>query len=260
MQTSDSRIHQPYYRNGASHRDGADVSFQDIVKIFDFRTITVGKWVTAEQQQIAANLFFDALCDLMEILQVPESVISLNGSLSLAFGSGGQKHSSAHYDSRSKRLALAKNAGGGALAHEWFHAFDHYICDKLFIQVSHEQFASQCWLQDSSQISHTLNEKLSSCFESIFLVTDKSQPNEYVNRSAQADKLLKTFYYARPQELAARAFEACIQDHCIKNAFLVQGTKQSPEAKMGIYPAQGLRATISRTFLDYFCHLGQALN
>jgi hypothetical protein len=229
------------------------------VKFFGFRTVTIGKWVTTDEQQIAANLFFDALCDLMDILQVPESVVSLNGSLSLAFGSGGRKHSSAHYESHTKKLALAKNAGGGALAHEWFHAFDHYICDKLFVQASHSQFASQCWLQDKPQIPHQLNEKLSLSFESIFLTSDKKQPNEYVNRSTQADKLLNTFYYARPQELVARAFEACIQDHPIKNAFLVQGTKQSPEAKMGIYPEEKLRKAISKNLLNYFFHLGGAV-
>lgn len=259
MHSSESRLHKPYYRNGPSHRDGADVSFQDIVKIFGFRTVTIGKWVTTQEQQIAANLFFDALCDLMDILQVPEAVISLNGSLSLAFGSGGRKHSSAHYESTTKKLALAKNAGGGALAHEWFHAFDHYICDKLFAKTTSMQFASQCWLQDKQQIPHLLNEKLSLCFESIFLSTNKCQPNEFVNRSAQADKILKIFYYARPQELVARAFEACIQDHHIKNAFLVQGTKQSPEAKMGIYPDKGLRIIFSKNLLDYFYHLGHAM-
>jgi hypothetical protein len=71
--------------------------------------------------------------------------------------------------------------------------------------------------------------------------------------------LLKTFYYAVPQELGARAFEACIQDHVIKNAFLVQGTKQSPEAKMGIYPQGELRTTISKSLLDYFYHLGAVI-
>jgi hypothetical protein len=70
---------------------------------------------------------------------------------------------------------------------------------------------------------------------------------------------LKTFYYARPQELGARAFEACIQDHFTKNAFLVQGTIQSPEAKMGIYPVAELRATISHNLMDYFYHLGRAI-
>jgi predicted membrane GTPase involved in stress response len=59
-----SRIHQDFYRNGPSHRDGADVSFGDIVKIFGFKAAIVGAWVTKEEQQIAANLLFDALCRL----------------------------------------------------------------------------------------------------------------------------------------------------------------------------------------------------
>jgi hypothetical protein len=193
------------------------VSFQDIVKIFGFRTVTIGKWVTASEQQIAANLFFDALCDLMDILQVPEKVISLNNSLSLAFGSGGRKHSSAHYESNRKLLALAKNAGGGALAHEWFHAFDHFICSKLFVDTQPHQFASECWLADKKIKPHPINQKLSDCFESIFLDHTKTQPNNYVERSVQADKVLKSLYYALPQELGARAFEASIQDHEIKN-------------------------------------------
>lgn len=114
------RLYKQFYRNGPSHRDGADVSFNDIVKIFGFKTATVGAWVNKDEQQIAANLFFDALCDLMEILQVPEQVISLKGTLSIAFGAGGRKHSCAHYNSQKRQLALAKNAGAGALAHEWF--------------------------------------------------------------------------------------------------------------------------------------------
>ena len=255
-----SRLHKPYYRNGVSHRDGADVSFLDIVKIFGFRTATIGKWVTKNEQQLAANLFFDALCDLMDILHVPEKVVSLNGSLSLAFGSGGRKYSNAHYDAKNRRLALAKNAGGGSLAHEWFHAFDHYICRKLYTCCEDFEFASECWLNDHHpMLKHALNDKLSLCFESIFLATQNNQVNDYVLRSAQADKTLKIFYYAQAQELSARAFEAIVQDHVIKNAFLVQGTKQSPEAKLGIYPQNQIRERISKNFVDYFFYLGQAI-
>ena len=105
---SEGRLHRPYYRNGPQHRAGADVSFQDIVKLFGFRTAKIGRWVTAEEQQLAANLFFDALCDLQDILGVPEVVISLNGSLSIAFGTGGNKLSSAHYSPDLRQLALAK--------------------------------------------------------------------------------------------------------------------------------------------------------
>ncbi len=253
------RIQRPFYRNGPSHRDGADVSFTDIVKVFGFKTVQIGKWVTKEEQQIAANLFFDALCDLMDILQVPEHVISLNSNLSLAFGVGGQKHSSAHYDSRKGQLALAKNAGGGALAHEWFHAFDHYICSRAFVDPTPHGFASQSWLDDKPQVAHSLNQKLSAWLATIFLSEDGKEPSEYVNRCALADKTLKMYYYSQPQELSARAFEAAIQDHPIKNAFLVQGTKQTQEAKIGIYPLDDLRYRSSTALFEYFYSLGRAL-
>ena len=253
------RLHQPYYRNGANHRSGADVSFSDIVKLFGFRTAAIGKWVNQTEQQLAANLMFDALCDLMDILQVPEKVISLSGQLSIAFGRGGRKHSSAHYDAGSRTLALAKNAGGGALAHEWMHAFDHYIASKLFSQAASHEFASQLWLKDRQIRPHPLNSKLDDCYRSIFLNKSQNDANEYVARSMLADQHLQQLYYAQPQELVARAFEAMVQDHKIKNAFLVQGTKQSTEAKLGIYPQGQLRQTISQKLLDYFRHLGQAI-
>lgn len=254
-----SRLHRPYYRNGVNHRDGADVNFSDIVKIFGFKTATIGKWVTSSEQQLAANLMFDALCDLMDILQIPEKVISLSSSLSLAFGSGGQKHSSAHYDANTRTLALAKNAGGGALAHEWFHAFDHYICDKAFKNANHRQFATQCWLDNEAQIRHPINDRLSEFFRALFLDENHSGPNDYVLRAAQVDKALNAYYYARPQELGARAFEAIIQDQDIKNSFLVQGTKQSHEAKLGIYPDDAARSQMTSTMLDYFEVLGRAV-
>ncbi len=253
-----SRIHREYFRNGPSHRDGADVSFQDIKTLFQFRTITIGRWVSAHEQQLAANLFFDALYDLAEILQVDEQVISLNGTLSLAFGSGGQKHASAHYHSGKRQLALAKNAGGGALAHEWFHAFDHYIAQKAFESAQPTDFASTLWLSESTLQPHRLNNMLDKCFRTVFL-DQKFNPNNFVTRSIQADQAMGIYYYSQPQELAARAFEACIQDSQIKNAFLVQGTKQSAEARLGIYPHDILRNRIQDVIFNYFAYLGMSL-
>ncbi|TRY32858.1 CLCA_X family protein [Aliiglaciecola sp. M165] len=254
------RIQRPYYRNGIQHRGGADVSFNDINKVFGFKTVQIGKWVTKHEQQLAANLFFDALCDLMDILHVPEQVISLNGSLSLAFGVGGQKHSSAHYHVQKRQLALAKNAGGGALAHEWFHAFDHYICNKVFVNPAPLSFASNNWLENDEDVVHPLNELLFDWFKCLFLDERGSEPSDYVQRCALADKSMQFYYYAQPQELAARAFEACIQDHSIKNTFLVQGTKQTVEAKVGIYPTDQHRDQSSQRILEYFRHLGRALS
>ena len=80
-----------YFRNGPEHRGGADVSFADIVQLFGFYSVRIGRWVTAAEQQRAANLFFDALCDLQQLLQVPNQVLSLRGTLALHYGIGGRR-------------------------------------------------------------------------------------------------------------------------------------------------------------------------
>jgi hypothetical protein len=252
-------IHKQFYRNGPSHRDGADVTFGDIVKIFGFKGAKVGAWVSKKEQQIAANLFFDALCDLMTILQVNEQVISLRGTLTLAFGSGGTKYSSAHYNSSTKTLALAKNAGAGSLAHEYFHAFDNFISQRFLKRASKNDFASSLWLQKHEISEHKLNNLLELCYQHIFLKENSDTPSNVFLKSVEADKKLGIFYYAMPEEVAARTFEAFIQDQRLKNEFLVKGTKQSKEAKLGIYPAEKERKIINYHFSNYFRFLGKAI-
>ncbi|RDV23990.1 hypothetical protein DXV75_16145 [Alteromonas aestuariivivens] len=252
-------IKKQFYRNGPSHRDGADVTFGDIVKIFKFRTAKIGAWVNKQEQQVAANLFFDALCDLMTILQVNEQVISLRGTLSIAFGSGGNRYSSAHYNSATRTIALAKNAGPGSLAHEYFHGFDHFITSRFFKKSGTDDFASSLWLQRGMVVEHPLNNLLESCYQHIFLKPDSDEPSDVFKRSVQADKALGSYYYALPQEISARAFESFVQDNPIKNQFLVRGTKQSVEARLGVYPSGNEREIISRHFSNYFCMLGKAV-
>ena len=254
-----SRIHRPYYRNGDNHRADSDVSFNDIRKVFGFHSIKVGKWVSAKEQQLAANLFFDALCDLADILSVPTPVISLNGTLSLAYGTGGQKYVSAHYSASTRQISMAKNAGGGALAHEWFHAFDHFVAPKMYPAVTPSAFASAAWFERKKMNQHPLNQSLNSMFTQTFIDVEHGTPNAYVKRSVAIDKSLNSFYYAQPQEMAARAFESVLQDHPIKNQFLVSGTKQSTEARMGIYPTPEEKALVAQHLYGYFSALGKAL-
>lgn len=252
-------IYKAFYRNGPSHRDGADVTFGDIIKIFGFKGANVGRWVNKDEQQISANLFFDALCDLMSILQVNEQVISLRGTLTIAFGVGGSKHSSAHYDPSTRTLSLAKNAGAGSLAHEYFHAFDHFIAQRFFKSVSSRDFASALWVRGCAVIEHPLNALLELCYQHMFLQENSDNPSNVFRRSVEADKALGTYYYAMPEEVCARSFEAFVQDSPIKNEFLVKGTKQSTEAKLGIYPQGQERKLIGQYISTYFSTLGKAL-
>lgn len=249
-----------FYRSGPNHRLGQASSFALIRRQFDFRTIEIGRWVTSAERDRAAELFHDALCDLMLILQGPEALVSLRGTLALQYGSGGRPGVSAHYDPSQRSFALAKNAGPGSIAHEWFHAFDHYIAGKCFRKIPIGMFASTAWLADASPIAHPLNQLLMHCFKAVLLQPEGDQPSELFQRSVQMDKKRGQLYYSKPEELCARAFEAFVQDAAITNHFLVKGTKTSPEAEMGLYPQGEQRERINMQFAKYFITLGRALS
>ncbi|MEA2118219.1 CLCA_X family protein [Halovibrio sp. HP20-50] len=248
-----------FYRSGPDHRQGQASNFALIRRQFDFRSIEIGRWVTSAERDRAAELFHDALCDLMLILHGPEALISLRGSLALQYGSGGRPGVSAHYDPSQRSFSLAKNAGPGSIAHEWFHAFDHYIAAKCFRKIPSAMFASTAWLADSSPIPHPLNQLLMQCFKAVLLQPEGDQPSVLFQHSVHMDKKLGQLYYSKPEELCARAFEAFVQDATTTNHFLVKGTKSSPEAEMGLYPQGEQRARINRAFGDYFARLGRAL-
>ena len=165
----------------------------------------------------------------------------------------------AHYLPASRKLALAKNAGAGSLAHEWFHALDRYLATKAFETNSPSKFASDCWLNNVTPILHPINERLHQAFKSIFLDTSGDQASELFLSSKKADLSLGTLYYARPEEMATRAFEAFVEDTGPQNAFLVRGSRNSEEAKAGLYPKGQQRERINQAFAEYFSALGQAL-
>ena len=103
-----------YLREGPDYRFDEQVSFLDIKQQFGFANVRVGKWVSAEESRLAANLIFDSLADLAFILKLPPDAIGLRQTLNLDFGVCGQKGVQAHYVRHERILALAKNAGAGA--------------------------------------------------------------------------------------------------------------------------------------------------
>ncbi|MDX1589718.1 MAG: CLCA_X family protein [Oleiphilaceae bacterium] len=234
-------------------------SFVDVRRRFGFRSIAVGAWVRRDEQDRAAVHFYRALEDLMGILEGTEALISLRGALSFHYGIGGQPGVSAHYSPSQRCLALAKNAGPGSLAHEWFHALDHYLADKAFRKIPPGRFASSAWLAESPRVEHPLNRRLFRCFEAVLLSGDGQSPSELFRASSAVDEQQGQCYYSQPEELCARAFEAYVQDAGLGNAFLVRGTRATEEARLGLYPRGAHRERINQAFSDYFRHLGQAL-
>ncbi|WP_295797566.1 CLCA_X family protein [uncultured Microbulbifer sp.] len=252
-----------FYRRGASPRT-QPVSFADVRKRFGFSSIRIGRWVTREERDRAAGLFYDALVDLMSILQGPEILISLRETLSFQYGIGGRPGMMAFYEPATRSFSLAKNAGPGSIAHEWFHALDHYLADKAFSDVGSTtrgsgRYASEAWLKGATPVPHPINDRLFACFRAIMLDQSGENPSELFRISCTADKANGCIYYSDPAEISARAFEAFVQDASISNNFLVSGTKASDEARMGLYPTGEHRQRINRAFSEYFRLLGQAL-
>ncbi len=257
--SNDGELHARFYRNGPDHAAGEQIDFVHVRRRFDFRSIEIGRWVTRPERERAAGLFFDALCDLMLILQGPEPLVSLRGTLSLQYGIGGRPGVSAHYNPATRCFSLAKNAGPGSIAHEWFHAFDHYMADKAIAGAARGAFASRAWLDEATPQDHPLNDLLFDCFHTILLDADGGQPSPLFKASAATDRRLGTFYYSQSEELCARAFEAFVQDAAIKNGFLVKGTRATKEAELGLYPRGEQRERINAAFGRYFRTLGAVL-
>lgn len=235
------------------------VSFVTVRRRFEFRSIEIGRWVSDAERDRAAIKFHQALCDLMTALQGPEQLISLRQTLGLQYGIGGRPGVAAHYVPATRQLALAKNAGAGSLAHEWFHAFDHYMGGKAFRESDRFQFASSAWLDSRTMKEHSLSALLAECFKHILLSEDGTAPSELFRQSKHADQSLGTLYYARPEELCARAFEAFVEDALPHSWFLVRGSRDSLEANDGLYPQGPQRQAINQAFGYYFKALGDAL-
>ncbi|MBW4933187.1 CLCA_X family protein [Marinobacter sp. F4206] len=235
------------------------ISFVHIRRQYDFRSIEVGRWVTESERDRAAVRFHNALVTLMNTLKVPEPVISLKSSLGLQYGIGGQLGVCAHYIPATRQLALAKNAGAGSLAHEWFHAFDHYIASKAFVEAGPQAFASALWLSSQAFKPHPITAKLFRCFEAIMLNPEGTEPSQLFRASRLVDQQQQTLYWARPEEMCARAFEAFVEDRAPRDGFLVRGTQGSEEARLGLYPVGMERDRVADAFTDYFSSLGQAL-
>ena len=200
---------------------------------YDFRSIEIGRWVTDTERDRAAVRFHDALITLMNTPHVPEEVISLQSSLGLQSGSGGHLGVCAHYIPATRQLALANNAGAGSLAHEWFHAFDHYIAGKVFVQPSRQAFASSLWLNSQAYKSHPLTARLFRCFEAILLSKDGTQPSELFRALEKVDKEQQGRHRAWPWEVCASAADALREDSAPWNSSSVSGTRCFPEARLG---------------------------
>jgi len=128
---------------GAPSPRQGDVSEEDLMALVPFRGIQYGNWATQAERQEMLNMAYDAMNDLALALEVSPKYLALtvkDGSggknLGLALGARGRGgRAVAHYEPREHVVNLTKTKGGGSLAHEWMHAYDHKMASDLGLSI-----------------------------------------------------------------------------------------------------------------------------
>lgn len=109
----------------------SNVNTQDMLDTFGFHGGEFGNWENDKERQENLNLSYNAFSDLARALDISSKDIALDGTLSIAYGARGSGRAKAHYEPLRKVINLTKKKGAGSLAHEWGHALDHYIGEKI---------------------------------------------------------------------------------------------------------------------------------
>ncbi len=121
-------------RSGPEYRGGKDITGQDYLDAFGFRGGEFGNWLNQTDRQASLNMGYDALKDLAAALQIDDKDIAFQGTLAIAFGARGSGNAVAHYEPLRKVINLTKMKGAGSLAHEWWHALDDYLGQKMGVK------------------------------------------------------------------------------------------------------------------------------
>lgn len=103
-------------------------------QLVGLRAVQSGNWVLKDPnsakfhvEQTAA-----AMSDMSDVLGIDVNLLGFGGRLGLAFGArgrGGKGAAAAHYEPVQRVMNITKMRGGGALGHEWFHAFDDVLTE-----------------------------------------------------------------------------------------------------------------------------------
>lgn len=226
-------------RKGRDYRGGKDISAQEFMETFGFRGVEFGNWTNQKDRQIAINNAYDAFMDLAEVLGVSPKALSLNGKLGMAFGARGRGKFNAHYERDKVVINLTKTKGAGSLAHEWFHALDHYFA--TLGKADSMEFATNLHLlpkgvyryidkQGNYKYHNSRGDELSEeevikafeangvrreMVEAWYYLMDKIRKSDYYKRSEKYS-ILHTNYWIDPTELGARAFSKWVENELSK--------------------------------------------
>lgn len=244
------------------------------------RAIQWGNSVSDDERKHHLTRATESLIDLADVVGLPMSAISGEGTLALAIGARGTGRALAHYEPTRKIINLTRKNGVGSLAHEWGHFFDHWM-GGLDVskegghyhsnQLAKERFTKTedgKWKTDAK--GKMVTEDLSSdpkwkAFDDVRKAWKESGFHSRLQTSlnkAVEDGVLKrakgsgtsfgtTGYWSCNQEMFARTFERYVQ-HKLQsdgreNTYL-SGYDQSKDEQYGLWPTDDEVAKMAPAF------------
>lgn len=233
-------------RQGPDHRAGVDMKPEDLMAAFGLRGIQFGESVPQAERQAWMNNVFEALADLSDTLLIPRQWLGLGG-LAVAIGARGTTSACAHYEPSLRVVNVTRMRGSGSLAHEWFHALDH----RLGRHDNQPSLFAACyraphWFKDYGNA-------FGKVFVSLSAMLRTSAFREQALRIEALPRARR--YWTDPEELAARGFEAWVEDKLRElgrhSPCLVHGTLErdhADRADISPYPVGRDRVTLAGYF------------
>ena len=215
-------------RIGKDHLKCAELTPEKFMHDLKFKGVQFGNWVTDKERNDFLVATYNALADLMDILNLPLHYASLNGRIGIAFGSRGTSNASAHYEQKLQLISITKTKAIGNLAHEYFHALDHLIAENAALDKLASNHQSK--LIDSQVQVHI----------ELIKTLMKATSGACMRTSKNYDSTRSKAYFSTDEEMMARVFEQWVE-HTLEsrgqsNPFLVFDTIPQESEDPSIYP------------------------
>ena len=149
---------------------------------FGLKSFTVLYLLDDFERRNTFPTFVKSMNDLAEALDIEPRKLGFNETLTINIGSSAKGPAGPFYNSKHRLLNLSETSGPFCLAHEWFHAFDAYVGGR-----------------DHGWTKGVFAELVA-----------KIQSLPLFERTTAVDENMGLFYFRKPEELTARAFESYV--------------------------------------------------
>ena len=212
-------------QNSYPERNG-EITADVLKQTFDFRYVNVDINLDEKQEQDMLDVSYDTFRQLAMLLNIPMNAIGLGRNLTLNIGLMRMDLTTGACYSPQYRALNFKGLGSFKhIAHEWFHAFDHYLNYAHDNMNAKGLFSEDCY-NETTHYGKTAQDNIAAVIKAI-------DDTPYYSRSAGVAKASRYGkYWTSNCELLARAFEVYVkklmEKHDINNSHLVSLFPNNP--------------------------------